>query len=112
MARNPLLDDYAALTAALGRSEDGAPQQDGDYWVLKPSRMADAHGIRFASSGELRDQFLAGGSAAATVRLGRQTIVQRYISNPLLWEGKKFDLRLYVLVASTWPPRFYLYRDG
>ncbi|KPA77816.1 putative tubulin tyrosine ligase [Leptomonas pyrrhocoris] len=39
-------------------------------------------------------------------------IVSRYISNPLLIGGKKFDLRLYVLVTSYKPLVAYLHEDG
>ncbi|CAM9875768.1 unnamed protein product, partial [Hapterophycus canaliculatus] len=39
-------------------------------------------------------------------------VVQRYISSPFVIGGKKFDLRLYVLVTSFRPLTVYIYRDG
>ena len=39
-------------------------------------------------------------------------IVQRYISNPMLIDGLKFDLRIYVLITCVQPLRVFLYNDG
>ena len=41
-----------------------------------------------------------------------ETIVSTYIDRPLLINGKKFDMRMYVLVSSFHPLRAYLYEEG
>ena len=41
-----------------------------------------------------------------------QCVVSRYIDNPLLLFGHKFDLRVYVVVTCYDPLRVYVYREG
>ena len=41
-----------------------------------------------------------------------QHVVSKYISNPLLLNGFKFDIRLYVLVTSMDPLKIYIYNEG
>ena len=39
-------------------------------------------------------------------------IVSEYIDNPLLLDGFKFDLRIYVALLSVNPLRIYIYEEG
>lgn len=39
-------------------------------------------------------------------------VVQHYITNPLLINELKFDMRIYVAVTSINPLRIYIYEDG
>ena len=40
------------------------------------------------------------------------SVISRYITNPLLINGHKFDLRIYVIVTSYEPLRVYCYKEG
>jgi len=39
-------------------------------------------------------------------------VISKYVENPLLIGGKKFDLRLYCLLTSYRPMKAYMYKTG
>ena len=39
-------------------------------------------------------------------------VVSEYINNPLLFNGFKFDLRIYVAITSIHPLKLYIYEEG
>ncbi|CAF0757749.1 unnamed protein product [Brachionus calyciflorus] len=68
-------------------------------WIVKPVCLSRGRGIYLISH---PDQ----------IPLDDNLVVSKYLSNPLLIEGFKFDLRLYVAVTSFDPLIFYLYEEG
>ena len=73
-------------------------------WIIKPDGGAKGKGI-FLTRDMSEIQY-------AIQSNGCSYVAQRYIARPCLIDGKKFDLRLYVLVTSCDPLRIYLFRDG
>jgi tubulin polyglutamylase TTLL6/13 len=39
-------------------------------------------------------------------------VAQRYLADPFLLDGLKFDLRIYVLLAGVRPLRIFIYKEG
>ena len=75
--------------------------------IFKPSDSGQSRGILVSTP----DTFDAVAEAASRSDWGGY-VVQHLAEDPLLYRGKKFDLRLYLLVTSFRPLRYRLYREG
>ena len=71
-------------------------------YIMKPSGGSEGNGIFLLQHERLVPRY-----NVATIPL----VAQGYVP-PLLHEGKKFDLRLYVLIRSVDPLEVYLHREG
>ncbi|XP_073789360.1 probable tubulin polyglutamylase TTLL2 isoform X1 [Danio rerio] len=69
------------------------------YWICKPVDLSRGRGIFLFE--DIKD-----------LVYDSSVIVQRYISNPLLISGYKFDLRIYVCVKSFSPLVIYMHQEG
>lgn len=83
-------------------------------WIMKPCGKARGIGIFLINKlSQLkkwsRDSKTNSFTAPSTKDM---YVIARYIDNPLLIGGKKFDLRLYVLVTSFRPLKCYMFRPG
>lgn len=102
-----LPNDYALFVEEFRRDPSAT-------WIAKPTGKAQGRGIFLVS----RLQQLKKWSNTQKASFSQQVpfrdpyIISRYIDEPLLVGGKKFDLRLYVLVTSYRPLKVYLYRSG
>lgn len=74
---------------------------EGKKWILKPPASSRGRGVSVVSRWS---QLLKKRSAC--------TLVQRYVSRPMLINGSKFDLRVYALVTDFDPLKIYLYSEG
>ncbi|CDW91499.1 tubulin-tyrosine ligase family protein [Stylonychia lemnae] len=69
-------------------------------WIAKPAASSQGKGI------------IVTNKLAEIPQKGTPHIVSEYINNPLLFDGYKFDLRVYVAITSINPLRLYIYEDG
>ncbi|XP_041061413.1 probable tubulin polyglutamylase TTLL9 [Carcharodon carcharias] len=87
----------------------------GITWIMKPVARSQGKGIfLFRKLKDIMEWRKDGNRADDTKDevAVESYVVQRYIENPYLIGGRKFDLRVYVLVTSYVPLKAWLYRDG
>eukprot|EP01063_Lacrimia_lanifica_P014173 TRINITY_DN20814_c0_g1_i1.p1 TRINITY_DN20814_c0_g1~~TRINITY_DN20814_c0_g1_i1.p1 ORF type:complete len:813 (+),score=162.17 TRINITY_DN20814_c0_g1_i1:1-2439(+) len=103
-----LPNESAAFIEATGLTKDrirlqqmasGTEGHEGSgacgVWIIKPYNLSRARGIEIITH-------------PASIDHAEPMVVQRYIDNPFLIHGHKFDLRLYVLITSFQPLEAYV----
>jgi len=68
-------------------------------WIVKPTALSRGRGIYLVDN-------------ISEVPVEESCIISRYVPNPMLINGLKFDLRVYAVVTSFDPLRIYVYDEG
>jgi tubulin polyglutamylase TTLL5 len=89
--------EYVAFIEAFSDSEEAEGRTN--YWIIKPAAKSRGRGISVIND-------------ITSVNYGEPIVVQRYLKNPMLLNGFKFDMRIYVLVTSFNPLEAFIYREG
>jgi len=99
--------DYSLFVEEFRRN----PNQ---MWIMKPTGKAQGKGIfiinKLAQIKKWSNTNTKWANKPATAQ--EAYVISRYIEEPLLIGGKKFDLRIYVLVTNYRPLKAYLHSDG
>jgi len=96
--------DYALFAEEFKRS--------GGAWIMKPIGSCQGRGIFLFTKLSQVSQWKSEHRWKPDNKDAEAYVVQRYIANPYLVAGKKFDMRIYALVTSFAPLTCYLYRAG
>ena len=99
-------DDVERTQHGTAGAAPGQEQQEQQRYMVKPLNHGEGHGIFVASTIEeilnTKNEYIE----------GEMRLVQPFVADPFLINGKKFDLRTYVLVTSISPLRAYFYDEG
>ncbi|KPJ02829.1 PREDICTED: probable tubulin polyglutamylase TTLL1 [Papilio xuthus] len=83
-------------------------------WIMKPCGKSQGTGIFLINKLSKLKKWSREAKIPFHPQLSSKEsyVISRYIDNPLLIGGKKFDLRLYLLVTSFRPLKAYLFKHG
>ena len=106
--RLPQIDDVSDLipeiNSILAQLQKNFPQYafsgDRNIWIVKPSGLSRGRGISCID--QLND-------ILSNIKSHNQTVIQKYIENPMVIKGRKFDMRQWVLVTNFNPLTAYLF---
>jgi tubulin polyglutamylase TTLL5 len=89
--------EYVAFIETFLECEEKDGKQN--YWIVKPAAKSRGRGIFVIND-------------VTQITYGEPLVVQKYLKNPLLMNGFKFDLRIYVTVTSYNPLEAFIYKEG
>eukprot|EP01116_Phalansterium_solitarium_P022233 TRINITY_DN7268_c0_g1_i1.p1 TRINITY_DN7268_c0_g1~~TRINITY_DN7268_c0_g1_i1.p1 ORF type:complete len:435 (-),score=136.52 TRINITY_DN7268_c0_g1_i1:62-1366(-) len=92
--------------------EEWKKHPPGTFWIMKPIGKAQGKGIFLFNKLSQISNWKKDTRWNAEAPQAEAYIVQQYIANPYLVGGKKFDMRIYVLVSSYHPLKIWLHRNG
>lgn len=87
-------------------------------YILKPHELSRGRGIKTVSNLNdiIKELATKGGSAPNPTRAS--FVIQKYIENPLLYNNRKFDIRIWTIITSSSPliswvwQKFYIRLSG
>ena len=92
-----LPDEFGEFYSHFQRQKAQDPKRN--LWIVKPANLSRGRGIYIVDD-------------ISEVNVDDVSVISKYISNPLLINGHKFDLRIYCVVTSFEPLRIYVYKEG
>ncbi|GIY01183.1 probable tubulin polyglutamylase TTLL1 [Caerostris darwini] len=81
-------------------------------WIMKPCGKSQGVGIFLINKLSQLKRWSRDSTSFNPAVVKEYYVISRYIDKPLLIGGRKFDLRIYVLVTSFRPLKAYIYRLG
>ena len=96
-----LPEQYHHFCADVATTQQKNPHHK-PVFIIKPDEGSQGDGIYLITNPH----------HIGSVGLVRRAVAQEYIAKPLLLERTKFDLRVYVLLASIDPLQIYICREG
>lgn len=82
-------------------------------WIMKPCGKSQGTGIFLINKLANIKKWSKTSRIKYHSQMEREAyVISRYVENPLLIGGKKFDLRLFVLVTSFAPLKAYMFKQG
>lgn len=91
-----------------------------NIWLIKPINMNRGRCIKIESDlnkiitmiKELKMRKEIKNEKNEKVIEADYVILQKYIERPLLYQGRKFDIRLWVLIISEYPNNVFIFKEG
>jgi hypothetical protein len=86
-------------SGSTGTSGGGDTSTRSNIWIMKPVGLSRGRGISLIND-------------ISSLTYSQNSVIQKYLENPLCLNDYKFDLRLYVLVTSFHPLEAFIYKEG